>query len=137
MIKIVDIMLIHENRILLVQQRKPVAYGLWSLPGGHVEDGESPEMAITREVTEELGITIDATRCRKIEHSAEDESGKDSLMVTTFVVQWTPQAIKLQDNELIGFGWFTPAELAALSASLRSSWIIELAERAIPQGNSA
>jgi 8-oxo-dGTP pyrophosphatase MutT (NUDIX family) len=32
----------------------------WDLPGGVVEVGESPQLAVSREVEEELGLTIDA-----------------------------------------------------------------------------
>lgn len=31
----------------------------WGLPGGHVEDGEGPDDAIIRELSEECGITCD------------------------------------------------------------------------------
>ena len=32
--------------------------GCWTLPGGRVEEGESPELAIVREVKEELGLDL-------------------------------------------------------------------------------
>lgn len=34
----------------------------WDLIGGHVEEGETPEEALIREVKEELGITLDEFR---------------------------------------------------------------------------
>jgi 8-oxo-dGTP diphosphatase len=33
---------------------------VWDFPGGHVEDHETPQQALARELEEELGVTIDA-----------------------------------------------------------------------------
>jgi len=46
-----------DGRVLLAQrpQGKAMA-GLWEFPGGKVEQGETPEAALVRELQEELGI---------------------------------------------------------------------------------
>src|SRR5690606_16136933 len=40
-----------ENQLLMIQRR-----GVWDLPKGKIEEGESPEMAAVREVEEECGV---------------------------------------------------------------------------------
>lgn len=48
-----------RGRLLLVQRGHPPGEGLWSLPGGRVEPGESETEAVAREVREETGLRVD------------------------------------------------------------------------------
>jgi 8-oxo-dGTP diphosphatase len=44
--------------MLLVQRANEPGRGLWSLPGGRVEPGETDEVALAREVLEETGLVV-------------------------------------------------------------------------------
>ncbi|MDH6630262.1 8-oxo-dGTP diphosphatase [Streptomyces sp. LBL] len=49
------------DRLLAARRSAPPALaGRWELPGGKVEQDESPEAALVRELREELGITAEA-----------------------------------------------------------------------------
>ena len=49
-----------DGKVLLILRAKP-PLGLWSLPGGHVEFGETALAAAERELLEESGVTADLT----------------------------------------------------------------------------
>ncbi len=56
--RIVTAAVVERDGKVLVARRRPelVAGGLWEFPGGKLEDGESPERGLTRELEEELGV---------------------------------------------------------------------------------
>jgi 8-oxo-dGTP diphosphatase len=47
------------GRVLLVQRGRPPGEGLWTVPGGRVELGESLAAAVEREVREETGLDVE------------------------------------------------------------------------------
>ena len=47
---------VDDGRLLLVRRGNPPQRGLWSVPGGRVEPGETVGEAVVREVTEETGL---------------------------------------------------------------------------------
>ncbi len=53
--------LLRERHILMVHHREPGDV-YWTLPGGHVERGETPEEAVVREMFEETGIRVSVGR---------------------------------------------------------------------------
>lgn len=46
------------GRLLMIRRGTPPGRGLWTLPGGRVEPGESDEAAVVRELLEETGLHV-------------------------------------------------------------------------------
>ena len=55
----VGAIIVGEQGLLLTRRDKDPGKGLWSIPGGVVEVGETKEQAILREVEEETGIKVE------------------------------------------------------------------------------
>lgn len=47
------------RRLLLIKRGHPPGEGLWSLPGGRVEPGETDAAAVVREIAEETGLRVE------------------------------------------------------------------------------
>ncbi len=93
--------LLNERGEALLAQRpegKRLA-GKWEFPGGKVEQDESPEDALVREIREELDIKILATDCEAfwfLSHNYMADFGFHLLMPVYVVRRWqgTPRAVE-------------------------------------------
>src|ERR1039458_2879297 len=50
------------GRLLLIKRGHEPGAGLWSLPGGRIEPGETDAEALVREMLEETGLTVEPGR---------------------------------------------------------------------------
>jgi 8-oxo-dGTP diphosphatase len=51
-----------RGRLLLIKRGHAPGAGLWSLPGGRIEPGETDTEALVREIREETGLVIEAAQ---------------------------------------------------------------------------
>jgi len=93
-LKVVAALIEKDNKILFAQRFEDDAYGsLWEFPGGTVEDAETDEQALRREIKEELGVEAEISE--KIA-AYSDESDILKIDVTLYkcnVLEGNPAAI--------------------------------------------
>ena len=72
----VGVLLKDHESILLGQRPEGKPYsGYWEFPGGKIEEGESPEVALIREIEEELNLSINnLSFFQTVNHSYQDFS---------------------------------------------------------------
>ena len=51
-----------QGRLLMIKRGHEPGAGLWSIPGGRIEPGETDAEAVAREMTEETGLTVQVGR---------------------------------------------------------------------------
>ncbi|NUR85973.1 MAG: NUDIX hydrolase [Nonomuraea sp.] len=54
----VGAIIVRDDHLLLVRRGHPPGEGLWSIPGGRVEPGETDTEAVERELAEETGLLV-------------------------------------------------------------------------------
>jgi 8-oxo-dGTP pyrophosphatase MutT (NUDIX family) len=117
------------GRVLLLRWRDPVDRIIfWEPPGGGLEPGESPIEAARRELHEETGLPADAVLDHSIvvqrdfRWNGEHFQGPETFFLGRVTVADVPGAAGLtgdEDGALLGYGWFTRAELVACSEPLQ------------------
>ncbi len=98
-----------DGRVLIARrpEGKPMA-GLWEFPGGKVDDGETPEMALIRELEEELGIRVPA-RCLAPLTFASHAYDEFHLLMPLYVCRNWDGAVTARESQELK--WVRPARL--------------------------
>jgi ADP-ribose pyrophosphatase YjhB (NUDIX family) len=86
--------LIESEKVLLVKQK--VANRDWSLPGGRVENGETLEEAMIREMKEETGLDV---KVKNLLYVCDKPDALPSLLHITFLLERIEGEITLPSNE--------------------------------------
>jgi nucleoside triphosphatase len=117
---VVPIIQRHEGRVLLCKKPndRGVFPGQWGLPGGGVEDGETIEDALRREVREELQLELDSIRPAYFKGEEREKLYPDGhretlYMVFLISVCTVGDADPVLNDEFEAFAWVEVDEIAS------------------------
>ena len=103
--------LIKDGDRVLLQNRVKKDWQGYTLPGGHVEHGESFVDAVVREMKEETGLTIEKPRMVGIKQFPID--GGRYIVLLFEATQFTGEVVSSEEGEMT---WIDRAELANISS---------------------
>jgi len=121
-----------NGQFLVVRRANAPGRGLYSVPGGRVERGETLHQAVAREVREETALAIDivgfAGWREVLPDPTADRAGH--YLVISFAAHWRAGEVTLNE-ELDDFRWITPDELGELRTTQGLADIVDAARRLI------
>lgn len=91
-----------DNRVLITQRRADQALPLqWEFPGGKVEPGEAPTAALVRELTEEIGVTVEVGRIWDVLFHAYPAFDLVMLVYACRIASSEPRAVEVADVQWV------------------------------------
>jgi 8-oxo-dGTP diphosphatase len=111
--------IIREGKVLIVRRARPPARGMFTLPGGGVEAGESLHEAVKREVREETMLEIEPLALAGFREAiVRDSQGRTErhFVILAFAARWIAGEPQLNE-ELAEAHWLHPSELQGLGTT--------------------
>ena len=95
---------IHDEKILLIHHKK---LDLWLPVGGHIDENETPDEALLREIREEVGLEVKILNQTDIPF----EGNMKKHLAIPFCKPLNPENLQIDFNELKNYRWFSKEEL--------------------------
>ena len=95
-IKVVAAIIVHEDKIFATQRGYGEFRGGWEFPGGKIEEGETAEAALIREIREELNTEIEV---RELLDTVEFDYPKFHLSMDCFICKVKSGNLDLKEHE--------------------------------------
>ncbi len=122
-----------DGRVLIVRRARPPAQGIYTLPGGVVEVGETLEQAVIREILEETALAIEPVALAGYREAIvrdADARVERHFVILPFAAHWRSGEVALNE-ELAEAHWLAPSELAGLRTTEGLAQIVAAADELI------
>jgi ADP-ribose pyrophosphatase YjhB (NUDIX family) len=111
--------IIRDGRVLVAQRARGPALGVWTMPGGVVESGETLAEALKREIEEETGLIIEPVALaghREVVVREADRRVSRHFVILCFAARLVSGTLRLNE-ELAEARWLSLEELAGLNTT--------------------
>jgi len=112
--------LLKDEKILLIKRSyyTKIYPDFWACPGGRAENNETPERTVIREVKEEVNLDFSPTKL----FTTATWQDRD---LYRYLGKWHGE-IKIQEEEISDYGWFTYLETKKLALAFDYKKVIQL-----------
>ena len=117
-----SVAVIRGDEVLLIRRAFPPFQGLWTLPGGRIEPGESIEACAIREVREELDLGVFELQPVTVMAIGEGTSFQLAVFATSGF-----EGVILPSDEILDYRWVTRPEVAGLATTPDLAKVLQLA----------
>jgi 8-oxo-dGTP pyrophosphatase MutT (NUDIX family) len=110
-----------NGEYLMVQEKQERVRGLWNIPAGYADEGESPQQAAVRETREEVGLIV-AVESEPAYVYEDEAKGKQYCAFRAKVVEGE---LAIQSSELLNAQWLPFEAIKRFNESviIRDPWI--------------
>ncbi|MBN2466519.1 MAG: NUDIX hydrolase [Deltaproteobacteria bacterium] len=116
-----------DDQVLLVQRDNEPNKGLWAIPGGMVELGETLQKAAEREIGEETGLLITAKEpVHVFEYIKKGDSGE--ILFHYVIIDLAADFVKgepIPADDALNAGWFSPTDIADIPITESTRALLE------------
>lgn len=128
-IPVIAAIISNDTRLLLCQRKSGALAGKWEFPGGKLEEGETPEECLVREIQEELSINIRVNRIYKAVNMTYPHG---EFLLIAFMAEFLDGEIDLRVHQDIA--WVDPWRLLEYDLSEAN---IPIARQLVEESNSS
>lgn len=108
-----------DGKYLLVQEAQSKAYGLWNLPAGRVDVGDTIEQTAVKEAKEESGFDVRIIRKLGIYQDTATDAVKHA-----FEAEIVGGELAIPEGEIMDARWYSYEEIKDMEKNLRGSWVL-------------
>jgi ADP-ribose pyrophosphatase YjhB (NUDIX family) len=126
--------ILRDGKVLVVRRARKPALGVYTLPGGVVEAGETLEDAVRREVREETALAIEPVALaghREVIMRDGEGRVERHFVILCLASRWLAGEPRLND-ELDEARWVSPGEIAGLKTTEGLAEIVATAAKRLP-----
>lgn len=123
----VGVVVVQNNKILLIKRGQEPSEGLWAFPGGLVELGEQLKEAVRREVKEECNIEINVGEVLTVLDlilKDEDDQVKFHYVLIDYIASFVSGELK-PGSDVVDANWFSKSEVEKLDIPEISKQVID------------